>query len=77
MGNRIYCRWADDDCVGYSCNYAICVRGRLLPKGICSLAVKRKTDKETNPEEIHPDIPINNIKLKGKLLRRFREDEII
>ncbi|MFH0897219.1 MAG: hypothetical protein V1850_04130 [Candidatus Bathyarchaeota archaeon] len=77
MDQRIYCRWADDDCVGPTCNYATCIRGRLLSNGVCGLSVKRKTNEEAGPEAIEVDNIISNIRLKGKLSRRFREDEII
>ena len=77
MGRRIYCRWADDDCVGPTCNYALCVRGRLLSNGVCGLSVKRKTNEEIGPEAIEVDNKVDNIKFRGKLSRRFKEDEII
>ena len=77
-GKRIYCRWADDDCVGCTCNYAICVRGRLLPNGVCGLSVKRKTNEESAPETVNAvSAKLNTVKVKGKLLRRFREDDLI
>ena len=73
----VYCRWADDECVGSSCNYAICIRRKLLPNGLCGLSVKRKTNKETSNEALNVDIEMNNINVRGKLLRRFREDDLI
>ncbi|MEM2094370.1 MAG: hypothetical protein QXI32_03635 [Candidatus Bathyarchaeia archaeon] len=71
-GHRAHCRWADDDCAGPSCNYAICVREKMLSGGVCGLSVRRKT------EEAHAPQPTLDpgIKLREKLARRFREDEI-
>ena len=69
---RIYCRWADDDCSGPECNYAICLQRRLVGGGLCSLTIRRKTDEEIAPEDLKIDV-----KAKGKLLRRFRDDELI
>lgn len=77
VGKRVYCRWADDDCVGCTCNYAVCVRGRLLANGVCGLSVKRKTNEESAPETVNVGIELNSVKVRGKLLRRFREDDLI
>ena len=74
VGNKMYCRWADDDCVGPTCNYALCIRGRILSNGVCGLTIKRKTnDQELNTEVIK----LNEIKIKGKLLHRIGEDDLI
>lgn len=76
-GRRIYCRWADDDCVGSTCNYSLCIRGKLLTNGVCGLSVKRKTNEEVGPETKKVDSKIESVKLRGKILRRFRENDII
>lgn len=73
-GRRIYCRWADDDCVGHTCNYAVCVRGRLLPNGVCGLTIKRKTEDIPSPVVVERNI---DVKLRGKLNRRFKEDDLV
>lgn len=73
MERRIYCRWADDDCSGPECNYALCLQRRLVTGGICGLTIRRKTKEELAPEAT----PEMNVRVKGKLLRRFREDELI
>ena len=71
QGNRTYCRWADDICSGATCNYTICVKGRLLPNGTCGLTIKRKT------EEATPDsIKIPEIKLRGRIQKKISEDEL-
>ena len=69
----MYCRWADDDCVGHSCNYAVCIRGKLLSGGACGLYVKRQTSEELGPETIK----VENIRLRGKLRHRFKEEDMI
>ena len=69
---KIYCRFADDVCEGYTCKYAFCVRNRLLPDGVCGLTLKRTTNRiETPPEEA-----IRGFKVKGKLQKKIREKEI-
>jgi len=72
MGQRLYCRWADDDCSGPECNYVICLQKRLLAGGTCGLTVRRKTKEELAPEAVQGV----DIRVKGKLLRRFREDDL-
>jgi len=71
-GSKLYCRWADDICAGTTCNYVICVRGRLLANGVCGLTVKRKTIEEEKMEE--EKIPI---RIKSKTLQRLGGDEIL
>jgi hypothetical protein len=73
MDRRIYCRWADDDCSGPECNYAICLQRRLLTGGVCGFTIRRKTREEVAPEATQGV----NVLVKGKLLRRFRDDELI
>jgi hypothetical protein len=70
---NIYCRWADDECSGATCNYAICVRGKLLTGGICGLTVRRKTSEEPVQENNFE----TGVRIRGKLLRRFKEEELI
>jgi hypothetical protein len=54
-----------------NCTYALCVKRRLLPRGICGETVKRKTV-EREPEEVF-DEPI---KLRGKALRKIGDREL-
>lgn len=70
-GNTVWCRWTEEECDVSNCTYAMCMRRRLLPGGICGETVKRKT-KETEPEEAM--IPV--VKLRGKALRKIGEKEI-
>ena len=73
MGKRLYCRWADDDCVGPSCNYAMCIRGKLLSGRVCGMYIRRKTDEGMGPEAIK----VESIRLRGKLHQRLKEDDIL
>jgi hypothetical protein len=54
-----------------NCAYAMCIKRRLLPGGICGETVKRKTT-EKGPEEVVGP----TIKLRGKALRKIRDKEI-
>jgi hypothetical protein len=53
-----------------NCTYSLCVKRRLLPKGICGETVKRQTV-EKDPDDLI-DEPV---KLKGKALRKLGEKE--
>lgn len=70
-GNIVWCRWTEDPCDVKKCNYATCMKRRLLPGGICGETVKRKTV-ERRPEEVTGPV----VKLKGKALRKIGEKEI-
>jgi hypothetical protein len=54
-----------------NCTYALCVKRRLLPRGICGETVKRKTV-EKDPEEVVGE----PVKLRGKALRKIGEKEL-
>jgi len=53
------------------CNYAMCTKRRLLPRGICGETIKRKTVEKQPEEVIGP-----SIKLRGRALRKIGEKEI-
>jgi hypothetical protein len=67
----VWCRWTEDTCNVADCTYAICVKRRLLPKGICGETIKRKTVEKPPDEVIGPAI-----KLRGRALRKIGEKEI-
>ncbi|UCE43763.1 MAG: hypothetical protein JSV57_05280 [Candidatus Bathyarchaeota archaeon] len=67
--NHTWCTWADEECNISNCSYAICVKRRLLPNGVCGETVKRKTT-EKGPEEMSPPV-----KLRGKIVKKLGEDE--
>jgi len=71
QGNQIWCKWTDEECSVATCSYPTCVKRQLLPGGVCSESVKRRTI-ELRPEE---DI-ISPVKLRGKALRKIRDKEI-
>ncbi|NIO37273.1 hypothetical protein GTO27_06155 [Candidatus Bathyarchaeota archaeon] len=66
-----WCRWTEDICDVANCAYALCVKRRLLPGGICGETVKRKTT-EKRPEEVTGP----PIRLRGKALRKVGEKEV-
>jgi len=70
-GNKVWCRWTDEECEVANCSYATCVKRRLLPRGVCGETVKRKTI-EKEPEEVLGPM----VKLRGKALRKVGEREI-
>jgi hypothetical protein len=53
------------------CTYALCIKRRLLPRGICGETVKRKTV-DKSPD----DIEVESVKLRGKALRKIGEKEL-
>lgn len=69
--NDIWCRWTEEECNIANCNFATCVKRRLLPAGVCGETVKRKTT-EKRVEEIVG----TPVRLRGKTLRKVGEKEI-
>ena len=69
--DSVWCREAEESCNIAGCTYAVCMKRRLLPRGICGETVKRVTV-DRNPEEIL-DEPI---KLRGKTLRKIGDREL-
>jgi len=49
----------------------MCIKRRLLPRGICGEAVKRRTAEKPPEEAVGPAI-----KLRGRALRKIGEKEI-
>ena len=70
-GNEVWCRWTEDECNLANCNFATCVKRRLLPGGVCGETVKRKTTERKLEETIGPPV-----RLRGKTLRKVGEKEI-
>ena len=70
-GNNVWCAWAEEECSIANCSYALCMKRRLLPNGICGETVKRKTT-EKGVEEI--GLPV---KLRGKIVKKLGEDELL
>ncbi len=70
-GKEVWCRLTDEKCNVANCNYATCIKRRLLPNGICGETVKRKTTDKRMEEIVGPPI-----RLRGKALRKVGEKEI-
>jgi hypothetical protein len=69
--DAVWCRWTEEMCNVANCTYALCVKRRLLPRGICGETVKRKTVDKA-PEEVIGQ----SVKLRGKALRKIGEREL-
>jgi hypothetical protein len=69
--DSVWCRWTEEMCNVANCTYALCVKRRLLPRGVCGETVKRKTV-EREPEEVIGQA----VKLRGKALRKIGDREI-
>ncbi|MCK4475000.1 hypothetical protein KAU30_04065 [Candidatus Bathyarchaeota archaeon] len=70
-GDDVWCRLTDEQCDVANCVYAMCVKRRLLPGGICGETVKRKTVEKPPEEVVGPAI-----KLRGRALRKIGDKEI-
>jgi len=70
-GDAAWCRWTEKMCDIPNCTYAMCMKRRLLPKGVCGESIKRKTVEKQPDEVVGPAI-----KLRGRALRRIGEKEI-
>jgi hypothetical protein len=70
-GGAVWCRWTEEMCNVANCTYALCVKRRLLPRGICGETVKRKTVDKAPEEDV-----VQSIKLRGKTLRKIGEREL-
>ena len=70
-GDDVWCRLTDEQCDVANCVYAMCVKRRLLPGGICGETVKRKTVEKPLEEVVGPAI-----KLRGRALRKIGDKEI-
>jgi len=64
----VWCRETEENCNVADCTYSMCMKRRLLPRGICGETVKRQTV-EREPEDLI-DEPV---RLKGKALRKLGE----
>ena len=53
------------------CTYALCVKRRLMPRGVCGETIKRKTVEKQTDEVLGP-----TIKLRGRAMRKIGEREI-
>jgi hypothetical protein len=68
-----WCGMTEEVCDLTNCTYAMCMKRRMLPQGICGETVKRKTVEKDLEEADGVDVPV---KLKGKAFRKFGERDI-
>jgi len=64
----VYCRWIRDRCIGYRCQYAICLKHALLPNGICALSI-RTAHREKSIEEEAKELEMEMARLRNKFKR--------
>lgn len=69
--DSVWCREAEENCSVAGCTYAVCMKRRMLPNGICGETVKRITT-DIDPE----DIEVNTVRLKGKAFRKLGERDL-
>ena len=69
--DAVWCKWTEETCNVANCTYALCVKRRLLPRGICGETVKRKTVDKAPEETVG-----QSVKLRGKTLRKIGEKEL-
>ena len=67
----VWCSWTEDICNVTDCTYAMCIKRRMLPRGICGETIKRKTVEKPPDEIIAPAV-----KLRGKTLRKVGDREV-
>ena len=67
----VQCSWTEELCNVANCTYSMCMKRRLLPRGICGETVRRQTVEKDFEDDI--DMPVT---LKGKALRKFGEREL-
>jgi len=67
-GSVVRCLWINDDCIGPSCSFALCIRGKMVSGNRCGLTVRRVTVDIKRPEDLELDL-----KIKGKLAKRLKD----
>lgn len=67
---------SEDWCIGSKCNYAFCVKRKMLNDGSCGLSVKVEARK-LDIEEIEREVPRIDVKVKGRASRRIRIDDLL
>jgi len=70
--DSVWCRWTEEMCKVSDCTYSMCVKRRLLPKGVCGETVRRQTVERDVEDDLYND----SVKLKGKALRKLGDKEI-
>jgi hypothetical protein len=70
--DSVWCRWTEEPCNVANCTYSMCMKRRLLPRGICGETVKRVTVEK----DVDDDFFGETVRLKGKALRKLGDKEI-
>ena len=65
-GQAAYCRFADDECTPSACKYTRCLKGRLLPNGVCGLTLK------TREIDIRPEDIADPMEIPGKYAQKMK-----
>ncbi len=58
----------EEECNLSNCSYSMCMKRRLLPRGVCGETVRRQTVERDLVDDL--DEPV---RLKGKAFRKFGE----
>jgi len=66
-----WCTWTDERCDVANCTYALCIRRRLLPNGVCGEAIKRRTVERKPEEEFTPIL-----RVRGKTIKKLGDKEL-
>ena len=69
--DSVWCRDTDETCNVAKCTYSMCMKRRLLPRGICGETVKRQTVEK----DLDDDFLDDSIKFKGKALRKLGDKD--
>ena len=68
--NAVWCRLTEEQCNVANCTFSMCMKRRLLPKGICGETVKRVTVEKDFDDDINEPV-----RLKGKALRKLGDKD--
>jgi len=67
--NAVWCRDTEELCKVANCTYSMCMKRRMLPRGICGETVHRVTVEKDLDDLDEP------VRLKGKALRKFGDKD--
>lgn len=71
------CEWTRDRCIGWRCQFMVCMRHALLPDGMCSLMVeKRERRPPIDEEAVKLSEEYSELKKKLKRYGRDLEGEV-
>jgi len=70
-GRIPWCSWTNEECTPRNCQYAVCVKRKLLPNGVCGDTIRRRTVERKPEEEVLP-----TIRVRGKFFKKLRDKEL-